>query len=286
LTRRRFDIAKVGVQAWVTGHALLERYRYAPGPPGRLPLHVHDEYQWGLSVDFPGVYRYRGRSVRVAAGSLSVLHPGEPHFALDPHERRRPASYLMMYLSPEAVADVATELAGRSIPEPFFREPVIVDPALAATYARMHSADELAHDVLRHDFLIAALRRYARVPVATEFPREPAAVAAAAEYLREHYADPVRLDDLGRAVGLSAGYLSRAFRRAIGVPPHRFQLQVRLEQAKRMLARGESQIRVAVATGFADQSHFSRRFQAYIGCPPGRYRAEVRNVQDTVRARN
>jgi AraC-like DNA-binding protein len=278
-------MAKVGIQARLTGHALLERYCYGPGPAGKVPLHVHAEYQWGLSLDFPGVYSYRGRSVLVAPGSLSVLHPGEPHYARDPHERRHPATYLMMYLAPEAVADVATGLAGRSIREPFFREPVIVDPLLAGLFARMHRADGLAHDVLRQDFLTAALGRYAGVPVATEAPREPAAVATAAEYLREHYAEPVRLDDLGRAVGLSAGYLSRAFRRAIGVPPHRFQLQVRLEQAKRMLARGEPQIRVAAATGFADQSHFSRRFHAYIGCPPGRYRAEVRNVQDGVGVR-
>jgi AraC-like DNA-binding protein len=279
-------MARVRVEARLTDHALLERYHYGPGPPGEVPVHVHAEYQWGLSVNFPGVYRYRGRSVSVAPGSLSVLHPGEPHLARDPHERRHPASYLMMYLAPEAVAEVATALAGQSIREPFFREPVILDPSLTDLYARMHRADGLTHDDLRHDFLTAALHRYAGVPVAAEPRREPAAVATAAEYLREHYAEPVRLDELGRAVGLSPGYLSRAFRRALGVPPHRFQLQLRLEQAKRMLARGEPQIRVAAATGFADQSHFSRRFHAYIGCPPGRYRAEVRNVQDGVGARN
>jgi AraC-like DNA-binding protein len=272
-------MAKVGVQARVTDHALLERYVYPPGPAGQMPLHVHSEYQLGLSVDFPGVYTYRGRSVIVGPGCLSVLHPGEPHRARDPHERRHSATYLMMYLAPEAVADVATGLAGRTIPEPFFREPVIVDSSLAGLFARMHGADGLTHDVLRHDFLTAALGRYAGVPV-PQPPREPAAVASAAEYLRERYAELVRLDDVAREVGLSPGYLSRAFRRAFGVPPHRFQLQVRLEQAKRLLARGEPQIRVAAATGFADQSHFSRRFHTYVGCPPGRYRAEVRNVQD------
>ena len=49
---------------------LLEHYCYAPGPAGTLAAHTHDEYQLGLSLNFPGEYTYRGGTCSVPVGSL------------------------------------------------------------------------------------------------------------------------------------------------------------------------------------------------------------------------
>jgi hypothetical protein len=55
---------RYGVKAWSRGGLLLEKYRYAPGPAQELPKHSHEEYQICLSLNFPGVYDYRGRATR------------------------------------------------------------------------------------------------------------------------------------------------------------------------------------------------------------------------------
>ncbi len=41
------------IKVWSFPDLLLELYRYAPGPAESLPKHCHDEYQFGLSLDFP-----------------------------------------------------------------------------------------------------------------------------------------------------------------------------------------------------------------------------------------
>lgn len=71
------------IKAWLFKDILLEFYRYAPCPPGQVPTHYHDEYQFCLSLDCPGEYYYRGIYYPVPTGSLSVIHPGEIHSARD-----------------------------------------------------------------------------------------------------------------------------------------------------------------------------------------------------------
>ncbi len=84
MIRHGAEEPRYGVEAWLREGLLLEKYRYAPGPAEELPKHSHDEYQICLSLDFPGVYGYRGATHAVPVGSLSVVHPGEVHSARDP----------------------------------------------------------------------------------------------------------------------------------------------------------------------------------------------------------
>ena len=106
------------VEAWLREGLLLEKYRYAPGPAEELPKHSHEEYQICLSLNFPGVYGYRGTNHAVPVGSLSVVHPGEVHSARDPQERLVPSSFRMMYAEPAVLARAAAEVAGRGRPCP------------------------------------------------------------------------------------------------------------------------------------------------------------------------
>jgi AraC-like DNA-binding protein len=81
----------------------------------------------------------------------------------------------------------------------------------------------------------------------------------------------VTLDELARAAGVSRHRLSRLFRTAYGVPPHRFQLARRIRVARQMLERGDGVAQVAQATGFFDQSHLHRHFRRTLGMTPARY---------------
>ncbi|MFH0343791.1 MAG: AraC family ligand binding domain-containing protein [Chromatiales bacterium] len=76
------------VSCWRFQDVLLETYHYAPGPAGGTPKHCHEEYQFCLSLNFPGEYVYRRARHPVPVGSLSVIHPGEVHSTRDPIPRR------------------------------------------------------------------------------------------------------------------------------------------------------------------------------------------------------
>ncbi len=149
------------INAWSHDGVLLEHYRYAPGPADSIPKHSHDEYQFCLSLDFPGEYRYRGASHGVPVGSLSVIHPGEVHSARDPEYRRTVATYRMLYASPALLGEAATEVAGRETNEPFFEAPVILDRELAWSFLRLHLSLGEKTDRLEQDSrLLLVLTRF------------------------------------------------------------------------------------------------------------------------------
>jgi AraC family transcriptional regulator len=86
----------------------------------------------------------------------------------------------------------------------------------------------------------------------------------------------VSLKDVARECGLSLSYFSRAFRRSLGVPPHTWLLQHRIEVAKEKLRdRRLSVAQVALACGFADQSHLTRVFTQVVGLSPAAWRRVV-----------
>jgi AraC family transcriptional regulator len=75
------------------------------------------------------------------------------------------------------------------------------------------------------------------------------------------------------ACGLSVNHFSRAFRRSMGKPPHRWLLDRRIERARELLRDTEISLAdIALACGFAEQSHFTRVFTRTVGIPPGAWR--------------
>ena len=87
----------------------------------------------------------------------------------------------------------------------------------------------------------------------------------------------VTLTDLATACNLSPGYFSRAFKQTTGMSPHRWVMERRVEKAEEMLVATKlSLAEIALACGFADQSHFTRVFSRIAGLTPGTWRRNRR----------
>jgi AraC-like DNA-binding protein len=81
------------------------------------------------------------------------------------------------------------------------------------------------------------------------------------------------LKEIASECGLSVSHFSRAFRRSVGISPHRWLLQHRVNQAKALMCDARLSLSdVALACGFADQSHFTRVFARLAGSSPGAWR--------------
>lgn len=255
----------------------MEAHLYGSGRAGETPTHAHAEYQICLSLNFPGEYRYRGASHRVPTGSLSIIHPGEVHTSRDPFDRPAATAYRLLYVPPELIGRVAGELSRRHAHLPFFADPIVLDAALAGNLLAIHRASRRPAARLGADsLLLAFLSRLVQrggVPARTLPPaREHRAVRLARAYLEERFDLPVSLSQLAEVAGLSPFYLTRVFRAQVGMPPHAYQLAVRIGRARKLLAQGCRPAQVAAETGFADQAHLSRHFRRFVGTPPGHYR--------------
>jgi AraC-like DNA-binding protein len=114
--------------------------------------------------------------------------------------------------------------------------------------------------------------RYADIRLPPKPPaREPRAVDLVRDYLRDNYAENVSLEELARRANLSPYHLNRIFSREVGLPPHRYQIGVRVSRARELLARGTPITRVVTETGFADHSHLTRTFKRLVQVPPSKY---------------
>jgi AraC-like DNA-binding protein len=98
------------------------------------------------------------------------------------------------------------------------------------------------------------------------------------------YAEPLGVDDLARAAGLSRSHFSREFRRAFGEPPHTYLLTRRLERAAALLrATDQSVAEICMAVGLQSVGSFTTSFTRTFGVPPTRYRARFPPAADWAR---
>ena len=87
------------------------------------------------------------------------------------------------------------------------------------------------------------------------------------------YFEPLRVDDLARAAGLSRDHFSREFRRAFGESPHTYLLTRRLERAAALLRTTDHTVaEVCMAVGLQSVGSFTSSFTRTYGMSPTKYR--------------
>ena len=87
--------------------------------------------------------------------------------------------------------------------------------------------------------------------------------------VRARYAEPLTVDDMARAAGMSRFHFSRALRAACNCSPYQLVVQTRLEAAAALLRAGRaSSTQAALSVGFTDPSRFARAFRRAFGCAP------------------
>jgi AraC-like DNA-binding protein len=90
------------------------------------------------------------------------------------------------------------------------------------------------------------------------------------------YAQPLDVEALARGAHMSAGHLSREFRRAYSEPPYAYLMTRRIERAMALLRRGDLSVtEVCFAVGCQSLGTFSTRFTELVGMPPSVYRREA-----------
>lgn len=110
--------------------------------------------------------------------------------------------------------------------------------------------------------------------------RYPRSVTVCIDYIYDNLHKRLTLPDLAAVTGLSVGYLSRLFRKEVGVPLSEFITRKRVEAAENMLKYSEfSCLEIAEYLCFSSESHFIQVFRKLTGYTPRRYREEFFRVR-------
>lgn len=233
--------------------------------------HAHDAFGLGAIESGAERYRYAGSEHLAGAGSLvhmndDVLHTGQS--ATEDGWR-----YRMAYVAPAVVAEVTGQPAWS------FDLATVHDPIRATRVsALLRQLWATTGEPLAFDSALAELLA-AFVPLARHHGRSESrampAFAAVIDYLHAHLDQRLTLTALADVAGLSPFHFLRRFRDQHGATPQQMLMALRLAQAKRLLARGESAAQVAAAVGLSDQAHLTRAFARRYGTTPGRYQRQV-----------
>jgi AraC-like DNA-binding protein len=249
------DLAKSSCASWeLPSLPDIELFR-AASLTHRYPRHSHEGYAIGVFEDGVGGTDYRGEVHYIPPGHVVAMNAGEAHTGFAAGDRFFARRHL-----------------------PHFKDVCIDDRGWAARLRELHRQLESFCELLDAETsAVETLRQFAAefggASSDTTEGHEVAAVARIKEFLRAHHARNVSIRELAAITDLSAGYLIRAFRRATGLPPHVWLMQVRVCRAKALIAEGWPIAEIALELGFADQSHFTRKFRSVTGLTPARYAA-------------
>jgi AraC-like DNA-binding protein len=247
-----------------------------------LPRHFHEELELNLREGNGWQLNYRGTTHSVPSETLVVTQPGESHQVDAPSERN--GTFRGLRVGMDLLQQVATEVAGRETHLPLFPMPLVHDDDFNTRFVRVHQAVERANSQLEQqtltlDLLAQLILRYSENPpdvVKSEMEIQP--VRQARDYLEDNYNREISLGHLAQVANLSSFHLNRSFSRTFGMPPHAYQIQLRILQAKRLLRKGWSIEQVAFETGFFSQSHFGSHFKRLVCLTPRQYVQDSKNV--------
>ena len=93
------------------------------------------------------------------------------------------------------------------------------------------------------------------------------------EFINDNLEQDLCLDELAKLGKLSRYHFSRAFKQSMGITPHQYIIQQRVERAKQLLLQGKMTIAdISIVCGFAHQSHLNRHFKRLTGLTPKMFR--------------
>ncbi|MEU1239916.1 AraC family transcriptional regulator [Micromonospora parva] len=94
-------------------------------------------------------------------------------------------------------------------------------------------------------------------------------IARAVRWIRDHYAQAFRVEELARLSGMSVSAFYRNFQAVTAMSPIQFQKQIRLQEARLLLATHPNDITgVGIRVGYESPSQFSREYRRQFGAPP------------------
>lgn len=234
--------------------------------------HTHDEYAIGVIDSGVQYFHHKGSSYKATPQSIITVNPDEVHdgesLLADGYR------YRMIYVGQPYLHSLFGDDFER---KGFhgFKAPIVNDLEVANQLgAAFHvieagraNMDEVLSPVLFNLFS----RHAAPCPPALDVSDNGQKIRWVMEYLQEHRAHQIALDELAGMTGLSKYHFIRLFKKQTGLTPHVYHLHQRIRLARQVMEQGDSPADAAMKAGFSDQSHLTRRFKAFYGVTPGSF---------------
>ena len=188
-----------------------------------------------------------------------------------------------IHLSPQLLAEHALQAADRVPPTIELVSGIgMIDPlmqqlglALKAEAVKDHPYEKIYVETIASLLSIHLLRNYCvfsyTVP---EYAGKPRRLKLVLEYVHNHLGEDLSLEHLASLANMSMYHFARTFKESVGIPPHKYITQSRIEKAKDLLKQSDKSIsEIALDLGYRI-NHFTQVFKRTAGCSPSQFRQE------------
>lgn len=237
--------------------------------------HLHSGHVLWLNSEGGETYTIKGSSSVLQPGCLSVIEPGVVHSNRPSVIGKRHLRSL--YLEEEFFRYLeklvtGSETSRTSLPTKLYENRGCWEMTLQLHEALISTQEKLLleeHVVSLFESLAENQLQFSSQRVATL--HEDKRIQLLLDYMRAHLETEVSLDMLGKLAQCTPFHIIRLFKEKLGLSPHAYFVQLRLERARELIDTGHSLSDAAFLAGFADQSHLTRRFKKRYGLTPGVY---------------
>jgi len=233
-------------------------------PAFRRPRHFHDETEINLVTRGSCLLGVGDRSVRLQAGQLVVLQPGQDHELL---EASPDLGLFVFALRPELYARALDPHALAAV------ESAAVSPALPSLEAELGALSDVRDPACVNERVVTLFIRALEHAPRTHAINRRMLHALRSEHGISEHALAVRL-------GTSASGISRGFRRAVAVPLVEYRARLRLMRFIALVDRGTTLTRAALDADFGSYAQCHRVFQRALRCSPQEYFRGLREERD------
>lgn len=228
--------------------------------------HIHSAFSLGLILQGQTLFTLNGTEYRAQEGDIVLIAAGQTH-SCNPVDG--PRGYHMLLIDMDWLREHLTD--DLTTCTPLIKDATLFPKAVSVIEAILAERDDAVS--LLTDLLSEVRTQYGGSDLQSRQPAPPWSGLNPSDEANSADTPPLSVSALAKASGMRRESFSRAVRRKTGLPPSLYLHCLRLEKARRLLRQGQSITEAALASGYADQSHFHRMFVRFCAVTPGRYRS-------------
>jgi AraC-like DNA-binding protein len=255
-------------------HPAATGFRYRPLKP-----RVAEFYFWYIAGG-AGSICLDGQWTSFSRGDFLVLKPGQ-RYQEETADVEDPSRVYFSYMMPfdRTSAKLTRELAAWlptriACPTPARAESLFAE--LLETFTVVTDRRPLRLRILAMEILDLVFASVGAAGIDLT-ARQRSIVRQASEFIEQNLLRSISPEDVAEHAGVSASHLFALFRRQVGCSPIRYQTELRLRAASRMLIEGRSVTDAARETGFTSLHYFSRLFRKRLGMSPSVFARRIRS---------
>lgn len=239
-------------------------------PASPFPEHIHSQIELLYLIDGSTTMLVNGQEQHMLPGDLCVCFPGVVHG----YKGGKNTRAIMMIFDPNLIDDFTAFMKRVQPTDPLLKSSALPEDIQICMEQLLKEIQSGKNQQIIRGYLQVVIARI--LPLLSLKPMEPGSndiVYGILEYLSKHYMEPLTLETLSKALGVSNSCLSHTFSKRLGVNFRTYLNTLRVDRSCSLLRSTDQTIgQIALECGFESIRTFNRTFVQQYGFTPSEYR--------------